>query len=84
MTTMNYLSTNLQKLRKHHGLSQEQAAEKLGIKRPRYSGWEGRMSEPSIDMLLSCCALYRIGVGTMLTKDLSPLTKEDINRLLKP
>lgn len=81
---MNHFSTNLKRLRDHHGISQELAARRLDIKRSRYSGWESGACEPGIDMLLACCAMYRIGVGTMLTKDLSPLGKDDINKLVKP
>lgn len=81
---MNYLSTNLKRLRDHHGISQELAARRLDIKRSRYSGWESGACEPGIDMLVAVCAMYRVGIATMLTKDLTPLTKEDINRLLKP
>lgn len=81
---MNHLSTNLKKMRMHHGMTQAEAAERLGVQRSRYSGWENGMSEPNLDMLLASCTLMKMSVGTMLTKDLSPLTKEDINRLLKP
>jgi transcriptional regulator with XRE-family HTH domain len=81
---MNHLSTNLKKMRMHHGMTQAEAAERLGVQRSRYSGWENGMSEPNLDMLLACCTLVKMSVGIMLTKDLAPLTKEDINRLLKP
>jgi transcriptional regulator with XRE-family HTH domain len=81
---MNYLSKNLKKMRMHHGMTQEEAAKRLGVQRSRYSGWEGGMSEPCLDMLLAACAVMKMSVGTMLTKDLAPLTKEDINRLVKP
>lgn len=78
---MNYLSINLQKLRKHHGMTQAEAAERLGVKRSRHSGWENGMSEPCIDMLLAACTLMKM---SMLTKDLAPLTNDDITKLLKP
>jgi transcriptional regulator with XRE-family HTH domain len=84
MTYMNHLSTNLKKLRTHHGLSQEQAAEALGIKRSRYSGWEGNMSEPNIDMLLALSKLYRMSLDRIIKADLASLTKEDITKLMKP
>jgi transcriptional regulator with XRE-family HTH domain len=71
-------------MRMHHGMTQAEAAERLGVQRSRYSGWENGMSEPNLDMLLACCTLVKMSVGIMLTKDLAPLTKEDINRLLKP
>lgn len=81
---MNHLSTNLKKMRMHHGMTQAEAAERLGVQRSRYSGWENGMSEPNLDMLLASCTMMKMSVNTMLTKDLAPLTKEDINRLLKP
>lgn len=80
---MNHLSTNLKKMRMHHGMTQAEAAERLGVQRSRYSGWENGMSEPCLDMLLAASTLMKMSVGIMLTKDLAQLTKEDINRLLK-
>jgi transcriptional regulator with XRE-family HTH domain len=81
---MNHLSTNLKRMRTHQGITQAEAARRLGLLRARYSSWEAGAVEPSIDMMLACCTMYRMGVGIMLTKDLSPLTKEDINKLVKP
>jgi DNA-binding XRE family transcriptional regulator len=51
---MNHLSANLKKMRMHHGMTQAEAAERLGVQRSRYSGWENGMSEPNLDMLLAC------------------------------
>ena len=81
---MNHLSTNLKRMRTHQGITQAEAARRLGVPRSSYSSWESGAVEPSIDMMLACCTMYRMGVSIMLTKDLAPLTKEDINKLVKP
>jgi transcriptional regulator with XRE-family HTH domain len=41
----------LSHLRNQKGLSQYEAAEKLGIKRPRYNAWEQGISKPRADMV---------------------------------
>jgi DNA-binding XRE family transcriptional regulator len=71
-------------MRTHQGITQAEAARRLGVPRSSYSSWESGAVEPSIDMMLACCTMYRMGVSIMLTKDLAPLTKEDINKLVKP
>ena len=81
---MNHLSTNLKRMRTHQGITQAEAARRLGVPRSSYSSWESGAVEPSIDMMLACCTMYRMGVSIMLTKDLAPLTKDDINKLVKP
>ena len=81
---MNHLSTNLQRLRKYHRLTQAEAAYWLSITRTRYSGWEQGESEPSIDMLLALSKLYRISVDRLLTADLAPMLTEDVFKLLRP
>lgn len=81
---MNHLSTNLKRMRTHQGITQAEAARRLGVPRSSYSSWESGAVEPSLDMMLACCTMYRMGVSIMLTKDLAPLTKEDINKLVKP
>ena len=81
---MNHLSTNLKRMRTHQGITQAEAARRLGVPRSSYSSWESGAVEPSIDTMLACCTMYRMGVSIMLTKDLAPLTKDDINKLVKP
>lgn len=57
---MNNIGTKLMNLRKEHHLSQEEAAEKLGVTRQTISKWETEESKPDFDKINLICELYRI------------------------
>ena len=52
------LSEKIVTLRRKHGMSQEQLAEKVGVSRQSISKWEGGLSTPELDKLK---ALRRAG-----------------------
>ena len=56
------LKENLVMLRKLHGFSQEQIAEKIGISRQAYAKWESGLTVPDIEK----CALLAQVYGTTL------------------
>ena len=45
------LADNIVALRKKHGLSQEQFAEKIGVTRQAVSNWERRIATPDVETL---------------------------------
>ena len=47
----NLFSVRLKELRLQHGFSQEELAEKIGIKRNSYSDWENGKSKPNYEKL---------------------------------
>ena len=76
-----FLRDNLKILRKNRGLSQEEVAKKLDTTRSSYSGYENGVAEPSIQRLLEICEFYRIPVDDILKRDLSKLTKDELDNI---
>lgn len=54
------LGNRLYELRKTKKISQEEAAEKLGVTRQTISKWETNQSQPDFDKILPICDLYEI------------------------
>jgi len=52
------IAKNLRQLRLNSGMTQEQAADRLGVTRQTLSSYESERTRPDIDMLMRLCALY--------------------------
>lgn len=62
---------NLKYLRKLRGWTQEEFANKLGIKRSLLGAYEEERAEPRIDVLEVVCDLFKLTLDDILRKDLS-------------
>lgn len=60
------IGNKLLELRKKRGLSQEEAAEKLGVSRQTISKWETDQSTPDFDKLSLICKLYDITADELI------------------
>ena len=60
------LGTNIMRLRKEAGLTQEQLAKALGISYQAVSKWETGAAEPSTSNLLALAKLYGVDAGELL------------------
>ncbi|WP_342439988.1 helix-turn-helix transcriptional regulator [Paenibacillus sp. FSL L8-0436] len=60
------LGQRIAALRNKKGLTQEQVAEALGVKRARYNAWEQSISNPDIEMLDKLAAFHKITVDFLL------------------
>ncbi len=60
------IANRLLELRKKHGYSQEQLAEKLGISRQSVSKWERAEASPDTDNLLLLADLYGVSLDELL------------------
>ena len=67
---MNILISNLKHLRKTKDYTQQDMADKLGIPRPTYSGWERGSAEPSLASLAKICAIYNVSLDNLVHDDL--------------
>lgn len=56
----------LKELRKEHGLTQEQLAEKLGVTNRTISRWETGTNVPDLDILIDLSEFYQIDVKELL------------------
>lgn len=70
----------LLELRKKAGLSQEEAAERLGVSRQTISKWETDQSTPDFDKLSLICKLYNITADELIngTKKEEDEIKDDL------
>ncbi|MCM1114505.1 MAG: helix-turn-helix domain-containing protein [Clostridium sp.] len=60
------LGNRLYEMRKSKGLSQEKAAEILGVTRQTISKWETNQSTPDFDKILPLCDLYEISTDELV------------------
>lgn len=67
---MSKLAQNIAHLRKMKGLSQEQLADELGIKKSRLGAYEENRSEPPIDLLIQLSGYFRLPVDALIKYDL--------------
>ena len=79
----------IQLLRREKGLSQEELAEKLGISRQAVAKWEGGLSYPDLDNLITLSKLFHISIDQLLMTEeecnstLLPLKKDDTKPIMK-
>lgn len=60
------IASRLTSLRKDHGLSQEELAEKLGVSRQAVSKWERAESSPDTDNLIALAQLYGVTLDELI------------------
>ena len=59
-------SENLQFLRSHNQITQEQLAEQLGVSRQSVSKWESGKAEPDADHLIALAKLLKVSLAQLL------------------
>jgi len=59
-------SEKLQSLRREHGLSQEDLAERLGVSRQAVSKWELGQSYPETDKIVEICRMFEVTTDYLL------------------
>ena len=60
------LGDKLYELRKKQGLTQEEAAEKLGVTRQTVSKWETDQSAPELEKLMALAELFSVSTDELL------------------
>ncbi len=70
-----YTATKLQQLRKEHGFSQEDLADKLGVSRQAVSKWERAEASPDTDNLICLAKLYNMSLDELLEIDVKQTTQ---------
>lgn len=76
-----YFHSNIKLLRKRKNRTQDEVAEQLRIKRSTLSGYENRVAQPGIEVLLMFSDYYRIAVDTLLKVDLSTISETQLRQL---
>ena len=74
------IADRLIQLRKKHGLSQEELADKLGLSRQAVSKWERAEASPDTDNLICLVKLYGVSLDELLSTDddVETIVKEQI------
>ena len=67
---MSIVSDNMKYLRKLHGMTQDQFARRMGIKRASVGAYEEQRANPNIDVLKTMSKLFNVSVDDLLKKDL--------------
>jgi transcriptional regulator with XRE-family HTH domain len=68
---MSFAGKNLRFLRKLRGYTQEEFAQKLGIKRSLIGAFEEERAEPKLEVLEDVAQMYKLSLDELLLKDLS-------------
>ena len=76
-----YFDTNIKLLRKRIKRTQDEVAEALQMKRSTLSGYENRVSQPGMDVLLQFSDYYKVAIDTLLKVDLSKLSETQLRQL---
>jgi len=77
---MNF-DSNIKLLRKRKKRTQDEVAAELQMKRSTLSGYENRVAQPGLDVLLLFSDYYNIAIDTLLKVDLSKLSETQIRQL---
>lgn len=76
---------NLKALRKREHLTQEELANKLGIKRSRLNGYERGVREPDFETLELICDFFNVDMDTIVGRsnipEDSPVTQYDLDNM---
>ena len=76
-----YFNTNIKFLRNRKGITQNEIADQLGMKRPTLSGYENEVSQPTIAALIAFSKFYNIAIDTLLNIDLPKLSELQLRQL---
>jgi transcriptional regulator with XRE-family HTH domain len=76
-----YFDTNIKLLRRRVRRTQDEVAEALKMKRSTLSGYENRVAQPGIEVLLQFSDYYKIAIDTLLRVDLSKLSETQLRQL---
>lgn len=76
---MGLISDNIKYLRKKLGLTQEQFAEQIGIKRSLLGAYEEGRADPRINNLINIAELCNTSVDLIISKDVSRLSESELN-----
>ena len=76
---MNYLAQNIKHLRKDKGLTQEQLAHKVGVKRAMVGAYEEGRAEPRLQTIQNLCHYFKVRLDKLIGSDLSVKGAKDVD-----
>ncbi|TSA24637.1 MAG: LexA family transcriptional regulator [Bacteroidetes bacterium] len=76
-----FFSGNIKFLRKRRGLTQDDVAASLEMKRSTLSGYENNVAQPGMEALISFSNYYRIAIDTLIRIDLTALPESQMRQI---
>ena len=76
-----FFSTNIKLLRNRKGISQEEVANTLGIKRTSLTGYEKGNSAPALKGLIGFSDYYKVSLDLLLKVDLQTYSESKLSQL---
>lgn len=76
---MSLVSDNIKYLRKKAGMTQEQMADQIGIKRSLLGAYEEGRADPRLNNLLNISQLFSVSVDVLISKDVSVIPTSEWN-----
>lgn len=76
---MSRVSENIKYLRKKNGLTQEQFAQKIDIKRSLVGAYEEGRADPRISNLINMAKVFGTSVDILINKDVAKLSESELN-----
>lgn len=83
MTEKILIGSRLTALRNNRGLTQEQVADALNVKRARYNSWENNIANPGLDLLKSIANFFNVSTDDLLENESPKATFEDTDKILE-
>ena len=77
---MSIVSQNIKFLRKKSRLTQEQMAQKIGIKRSLLGAYEEGRADPRLNNLLKISEIFSVSVDSMISKDITSMTDDQLEK----
>ena len=78
---MSIVSNNIKSLRKQLGFTQEQFAEKIGIKRSLLGAYEEGRADPRLNNLQNMAKEFGVSVDILISKDVSNMSRQELQNL---
>ncbi len=78
---MSIVSNNIKALRKQLGFTQEQFAEKIGIKRSLLGAYEEGRADPRLNNLQNMAREFGVSVDILISKDVSNMSRQELQNL---
>jgi transcriptional regulator with XRE-family HTH domain len=80
---MSKFSTNIKLLRKRKGRTQDDIAFTLNMKRSTLSGYENKIAQPGINVLIAFSDYFNIAIDTLLRVNLEELRESQLSQIEK-
>lgn len=80
---MSIVSNNIKALRKQLGFTQEQFAERIGIKRSLLGAYEEGRADPRLNNLQNMAKEFGVSVDMLISRDVSNMSRQELQKLVE-